>query len=260
MSDPRSIGRLELPVIVVLIGILAAACDGGVMADELVTEKRAVEGFSGVLITGRGSVSIAHGEAESLVIEASRETLDKITSEVVDGVLEIRETSAGWGLRGPIRMTLTYTTLESLSLSGSADVHTGQIAAETFDLSISGSSEVDVDGFAVDGLTVIVTGSGDLAVEALAAESIDVQVRGSGDIEARGTVVDQSVVVRGSGNVDTAALESRNAVARVSGSGNVELWVTDRLEAVITGSGDISYTGDAILTHDISGSGRLRRK
>jgi hypothetical protein len=233
---------------------------GEAMGAELVTETRDVGAFSGVHIAGRGKVAIARGEKPSLQIEATQETLDRITSEVENGVLVIRETQAGWGVRGTIRMSLTYVNLESLALSGSADVRTDRISAPEFELSISGSSDVNVEGLAVEKLSVEVRGSGDLEIEDLEGESVEVQVSGSGDVSARGTAPDQSVTVRGSGSVDTFALESRSTQARVSGSGNVELWVTETLDVTISGSGDISYRGDAKVTHDISGSGRLRRK
>lgn len=253
------IPKLTLPVIAACYLILSV-WGGEVMAEDLVAETRDVGEFSGVHIAGRGKVVIARGARPSLLIEASQETLDRITSEVEDGVLVIRETGAGWGVRGPIRMTLTYVNLESLALSGSADVRTDRLSAREFELSISGSSDVDVEGLEVEELTVEVRGSGDLGIEELEAESVEVQVSGSGDVSARGTVQAQSVTVRGSGSVDTFALESRSTEARVSGSGNVELWVTGTLDATISGSGDINYRGDAEVTHDISGSGRLRRK
>jgi len=229
-------------------------------AESLVSESREVSGFHGVSIAGAGRVDISRGAREGLVIEAPAETLEKIVTEVSDGILRISKKQGSWNLRGPIRIEINYLALDQLELSGSADVRTDWITAEQFDIGIRGSSDVDVAGFELAALTVRVSGSGDLDVQELTAGSLQVTVSGSGDVTLRGAVDEATISVRGSGNVETQDLQSRQAEAVVSGSGNVKLWATESLTATISGSGDISIWGDPEVQSRISGSGRIRAR
>jgi len=240
-------------VVFVAAGVTATAA-----GDEMVTESRDVSGFRGVEIAGSGRVNISRGASEGLTIEASQETLDRIITEVEDGVLKIYHRKGTWNVRGPIKISLKYIELSSLNLSGSADVGTDWIVAERFDLAIRGSSDVEVAGFELDELSVTVSGSGDLAVNELSGKTVEVRVSGSGDVTARGAVQNLSVTVRGSGNVELLELESQIASARVTGSGDVDIWTTGELDATISGSGDITFRGQPEITKRISGSGRLR--
>jgi carbon monoxide dehydrogenase subunit G len=244
--------------LIALLAILLAFVPQEDVMAETVTEERNVSGFHALSIAGPGRVVIHRGAREKLVVEASEEELARLVTEVVDGVLRIHRRSGNWRFHGPIRIDLTYVVLDGLDLSGSADVETDGITALSFQVNISGSSNVTVAGFELESLVVGVSGSGDLEVRELAAENLEVTVSGSGDVEARGTVDVASISVRGSGSVALEALQSRDARVTVSGSGNVQVWATERLEATINGSGDVSYRGEPrVVESDVSGSGRL---
>jgi hypothetical protein len=249
---PRPALRVRLPLLA-LVSVVA----GNTMAASSVLQERPVAGFHAVWIAIPGAVEVRRGDAERLVLEAPPETLARIVTEVEDEVLHIRVRDPGWRLARPIRLRLTYLALDALDLSGSADVTTDQLAGETVRLSISGSSSVDVAGAEAEAVTVNVSGSGDLEIAEVATGALSIEVSGSGDVTANGRAQRQTVEVSGSGTVDTRNVLSQQADVDVGGSGNVRLWVTERLRAGISGSGDVAYRGEPEVVSEISGSGRL---
>jgi len=229
-------------------------------AADLETQSRQVSGFHELQASISGDIRLRRGETETLVIEARPDTLERLVTEVDDGVLRIRQAAGSnwWRNSGPIRIDITYQHLDALEMNGSADVTTDALRSERFRVGISGSSNVRVPQLQVQTLDVRVQGSGDLDVASLDAGTVDLDVSGSGDVRLAGRASRQVISVRGSGRIDNDRLESADAEVSVSGSGNVSIWVMDRLEARISGSGDIRYRGDAQVESRITGSGELK--
>ena len=228
-------------------------------AAERIWEDREVEGFHALSASTSGDFRLEKGEVESLSIQARPETLERLKTEVIAGELRISlEDGLWWRNTGAIDVLITYRQLDSLRLSGSAEVKTDALAGSTFEVNITGSADVEVPDMAVDVLQVSVSGSGDLTVEQLRAEEVQIEVRGSGDITLAGVTDQQTVKVYGSGTVDNEALQSVATNAVVSGSGDTIVWASGRLVARISGSGDIRYRGDPELDSKVTGSGEIR--
>jgi len=106
-----------------------------------------------------------------------------------------------------------------------------------------------------------ISGSADTSVRRLDAERFEVHVSGSADVRAEGQVEYLEASVSGSGNLNLKKLEAQEAVVRVSGSGDVDVTVVRRIDAKVSGSGDITYRGDPKqLSTSVSGSGSIRRR
>jgi hypothetical protein len=66
------------------------------------------------------------------------------------------------------------------------------------------------------------------------------------------------VTVSGSGEYAGSDLATQQTEVEVSGSGNAKVNVTDSLTATVTGSGNVTYTGNpAQVQQDSSGSGDI---
>ena len=244
-----------------LLSLLTMALGCSAEADELVEETRSVADFHGIHAGISGRITLIRGAEEGLTIEARPETLEWIVTEVEDGILRIRQDAGGsWRNSGPIRIHITYRSLDDLQMSGSADLVSDALTGDAFSIRISGSSNVAIPALTVEELEVMVSGSGDLDVEALEATRSEVVVSGSGDVQIAGRSERLTVKVRGSGNVDTGDLAAADAEVTVSGSGDVDVWAEDNLDVRISGSGDVSYRGEPALSSRISGSGDLDRQ
>lgn len=89
--------------------------------------------------------------------------------------------------------------------------------------------------------------------------SIDLLINGSGNIDfEQGTAPKATLIVTGSGNVNALGLSAKEVAATINGSGNTRVTTTEKLDAAITGSGNIYYKGSpATVNTTIAGSGKV---
>lgn len=74
--------------------------------------------------------------------------------------------------------------------------------------------------------------------------NLSVEVSGSGGVKAAGIITQSKIQVSGSGTVNAEELISSKSKASVSGLGTVRIHVTEELDAKVSGSGNIYYTGN----------------
>lgn len=139
---------------------------------------------------------------------------------------------------------------------------TTQVASGTLTIGTTGSfttrSPMSVD-VTVPALTAVqLSGSGMMSVTGVKAAHLTVTLPGSGILRASGTVTRLDVALSGSGEALFAPLIAGHVRATVSGSGLIRVTATASLDAVITGSGAITYSGNpAHVATKITGSGAV---
>jgi Putative auto-transporter adhesin, head GIN domain len=227
------------PVAAVIAVLLLAAAAGCGVGDPgaPTSETRTVDGATAVDLRSSGTVTVTIGDEPELVITAGENVIDRLTSDVVDGVLVLGTSGPGFGTLGPVTYDLTIPTLEAVTVSGSGDVTVGRVATGSLALDISGSGEI--------------------TAETIAAESIDAVISGSGTIGLAGKSARQDVEISGSGRHEAADLVSADVDVLVSGSGSADVTATDSLTVTVSGSGSVTYGGDPSVTSRISGSGSV---
>lgn len=87
-------------------------------------------------------------------------------------------------------------------------------------------------------------GSGDARVLGLDGGQLRIDLVGSGDLRATGRVDRVEAVLSGSGKLDLGELEARQAALDLTGSGDAVVRATESMEAIVSGSGDLSVRGD----------------
>jgi phage-related protein len=166
-------------------------------------------------------VIIEQNGTEALTIEAEDNLLPKLISEVVDGTLRLGEKS---------KLTIHLT------------------KPVTYRVSMK-----DISG-------LMISGSGTVTAATITAPSLAVDLSGSGKITVGGTVDQQEVAISGSGEYQAKDLQTKIASVEISGSGNGAVTVSDRLDAQLSGSGQLTYFGNPPqVTQDVSGSGRVTK-
>jgi Putative auto-transporter adhesin, head GIN domain len=198
------------------------------------TAQRRIQEVTGVRLQTSGTLSITGGERTSLSVTAGGHVIDRLTSEVHDGVLVL-------GLDGHV---------EHLG-----SVHYSLVVPSLDSLEVDGSREVTALAVAADTMTITLDGSGDITASDVDVTRLDVTLAGSGTVQAAGNADRQSVRVEGSGAYDGTRLGSQHAQVTVAGSGDVRVHATGSLDAVVSGSDDVTYTGDPTVTRRIDGSG-----
>lgn len=207
------------------LALMTAGCTISVRYEDgsgvVVEEERSLSRFTRVSFEGIGKLIITQGDAESLTIEAEDNIVPHIDTVVRGQTLQIAFDTERWQniIRPtePIRLYLTVTDLQALSLSG----------------------------------------LGDVEVQDIEGERIDITLSGAGSISLSGTVQEQDVNVSGAGSYDASDLMSGVADINLSGAGSATVWVTESLDVNITGLGSVSYYGDPVVEQSISGLGNV---
>ncbi len=182
------------------------------------TQARDAAAFNSVELAGSNNVLIRVGEKRSVVVRADDNLLDRVTTEVQSGKLVIANTPGSFTTKSPMSVEVNVPTLNALTL----------------------------------------TGSGNIVVNGIETESLKVTLPGSGTLTGSGTATRLDVTVSGSGTVQFTQLVANDAQAVVSGSGTIFITATTTLDASVSGSGAILYTGNPQdVTKSVTGTGAI---
>jgi hypothetical protein len=210
------------------------------------TQNRNVGSFRGVSLSGSYDVYITQGATESVKVQAPRDVIDRIITDVEGGVLRIYSKNDGfsWGnWFSSTKKVVIYVTVKdvnSISVAGSGDIFFK-------------------DGITTNSLKLRVAGSGDILGK-VSVKTLDSGVTGSGDIKVSGTADNSIVSVAGSGDFTAPSLTTSNTTVRVVGSGDARVNASSTISASVAGSGDIHYSGTArVVNSSTSGSGDISR-
>ena len=214
-------GRWRSIFVLIATVAMLTACSVTTGSGNVVSESRTVSGFTKIDLSGAGDVIIEQNGTEALTIEAEDNLIPKLTSEVVNGTLRLGEKS-----------NLTIHLIKPV----------------TYRVSMK-----DVSG-------LMISGSGTVTASTITAPSLAVDLSGSGKITVGGTVEQQDLKISGSGEYLAKDLQTKVASAEISGSGNATVTVSDKLDAQLSGSGQLTYYGNPPqVTREVSGSGRVTK-
>lgn len=205
------------------------------------SEKRNVDNFSAVSMGIAGDLYITQGSNKSLEIKGDPDDLEDIVTEVKNSTLVIRYKNRGWNIRRDrVSIYLTTPEISKISLGGSGKIMSeNSISSDRLDISVSGSGKMILEVEA-DEIEASISGSGNMTLTG-DADMVDLTISGSGSLDAEEMMVDRYQI-------------------NISGSGKSRIKVGDELEARISGSGSVYYTGDPDkVISNVSGSGRVRK-
>ena len=231
---------MRLIPLIALPAVALVALSGCAFAPRgpVVSEDRDIDAATSVVLDTSGDLTISEGEP-ALIIHAPAAVLDRLTSSVKNGVLELAATPGTPGiLLGRISYELTLPSLEGLEVNGSGDI------------------DSDVPG---DNLRIEINGSGDLDIDDIDASSVVVDISGSGDVELSGRADEFRLSIDGSADVRADELDTDAVSVDLDGSGDIEVAASRTLDVSISGSGSVRYAGSPDVTQEISGSGEVAR-
>jgi hypothetical protein len=216
-------------VILIILSLATFACSAVTVnfgpsqtiqgSGEIVSETRNVSGFTALSLQGSADVDVTFGDAEAVVVEADDNILPLIQTNVQNGQLVIStKNNTNYQSAYPARVLVTMKSLDGLRLNG----------------------------------------SGSINVSDLNGDSLQITLPGSGNITVQGTANSVNITLSGSGIVNCAELKAKSATAKISGSGNIDVYASSSLDARVSGSGVIKYSGNPVnVTKSVSGSGTI---
>lgn len=235
--------KIITAIAVVVIAVTAHAQK--VIADAN-AEKRNVSGYHAVEVSDGIDLYLSPGD-ESVAVSASETKYrDKISTEVVDGVLKIRYgyNKNPWiqiqtGNRR-LRAYVSFKQLDRVQGSGGSDVYVeGSITASTLKLNMSGGSDfhgrVEVTDLRVDA-----SGGSDIHISGHATR-VDIDASGGSDFKGYEIVT------------DICTLDA-------SGGSDINITVNKEINADASGGSDVYYKGDGVIRQiRSSGSSTIKK-
>jgi hypothetical protein len=210
---------------------------------DVVKESRDARDFTGVTSSISGDVELRQSATFKVTVEGQKNILDVLETEVKDGKLKI-QFKKGYSVRHQkqLKIYIEAPNFDYLGMAGSGNVRAdGTLKGSKLDIALSGSGNFDLEQIQYGDLKVGIAGAGNVNVGG-SAEKAELAISGSGDLKAKD-------------------LKVQSARCRISGSGNMSCFVAQELDASISGSGDVRYTGSpASVKKRVSGSGSVEAR
>lgn len=187
--------------------------------------KRNVSDFSGIKVSSGIDLYLTMGSTEEVVVEADDDIIDKIITEVEDGVLKIYvKDNIFWKWRSERKVHVTVKELNKLHCSAGSDVES-ENTIESEELSVKASSGSDVKLNVKTGKLFLDTSSGSDAKISGTSEVFNLEASSGSDIHA-------------------SELKTKVCHVSVSSGSDASIYVTDELVAKASSGGDIRYSGN----------------
>ncbi len=164
-----------------LPGCKVSGKDRVVGSGKVITEKRVVQAFEAVELSGGFRVDISVGDAPSLTITTDDNILPFIETNVEDGELSVRITKK---VRPSDANDLKITTpsLTKFTCRGAAKATIKGVTGTSFVVQVEGTGAMNATG-SVDTLTLDVDGTGHIDALELEAKSVHVTLNGTGTVD-----------------------------------------------------------------------------
>lgn len=234
--------KLILLFTCISIAFLASSCDQVTGTGPVITSTRNVDHFKAIESTMSSNTLISIGTLYSVKIEAQKNIIDLIETDVEGDRLVIK-------------------TKKGINVSTDKAIIIRITMPEVTGIDVTGSGSVKIlNSITNKSLHLDVSGSGDIETAAITAEQLEATITGSGNIKlASGTCKESRLSMTGTGDAAFGNLKTKVMNAELTGSGNADVNVSDFLKVSITGSGDVNYTGNAQVSAEVTGSGGLHK-
>ncbi|HVW97095.1 MAG TPA: head GIN domain-containing protein [Mucilaginibacter sp.] len=241
----KSIAKLLTAVLLVTVaGSVSAKTAANVHSSSFDIVDRHLSGFNAVNVAGPFDVFITQGSTESVKVEAPADVIDRVLTEVNNGVLKVYSKhdrfnwGNWWGNHKKIAVYVVAKDLNAVNISGSGDV--------SFK-----------NGLTTNSLKLRISGSGDMTGK-INVKSLESSISGSGDMSLNGHADNSTVSLVGSGDYTARGLTTSSTAIRLTGSGDAYVNASDRIDAALHGSGDIHCSGNPKnVSKSTSGSGDI---
>ena len=182
------------------------------------TQARSVPSFTGVDLAGENNVIVHVGASQSVIVHADSNLLGRVTTQVRSGHLVIGTTPGNLNAKTQMFVSVSVPSLDALTLPG----------------------------------------DGNITATGVNSRSLTVALPGSGTIRAAGTTARLDATVGGAGTALLNQLIAHDAKAALTGDGSILLTATHRLNANVSGTGTILYSGNPPhVTTTVTGSGTI---
>lgn len=209
---------------------------------EITAQQRSLGDFSRVSAEGALNLELVSGPQHRVVVEVD-ENLQQYVELNVDGDrLKVR-TKKGYTLRPSKRLLvrLTSPVFRKIELAGAGNITSNGRLLQNESLALS------------------VSGAGDIRL-AVQTPEIKVNVAGSGNVKLEGRTRNFDLAISGAGKAWCYDLLAENTTVKIAGAGNAEVFASLKLDARVSGAGNVTYKGNAAsVTQKVSGAASIKK-
>jgi hypothetical protein len=201
------------------------------------TEARAIGSFESIRLAGAIDIKFKIGPKPSVTVTIDDNLQSNVTATVVGNELVINDVHNFSTKLKPV-VEVTAPSLAGIALAGAGDI--------------------DIDALQGKALSASMTGAGDVRIGKAQLEVLQVELGGAGDFSAMGTAGTVTLTLNGAGNINTKKLQAKNVQASVSGVGTATVTATVKIDADVSGVGDIVVYGKpSQVSKSVSGMGTV---
>jgi len=228
--------NLKYFIVLIFFPLFFSACN--LSSGKIITEKREVDAFSELDISGMVDVEYKIAEDYFIEVESGKNVLENITTEVIDGVLEIN--TLRWLSNIDDAKVFVYSPMPVKKIT----------TREYADLNIG-------DDFIEDSLEIFIVGQGNIKIDHLKVNDLDINSVAGGVVSLAGE--GETCFVKSSVNTEVNLadfvcneMQFENSAELIS-----KINVKDKLVANIMFSGDLEYIGEPITDFHFWGLNQL---
>jgi hypothetical protein len=221
-----------------LLCTFAANAQEKITITDRLAEKRVVDNFSTIAVSGGIQLFLTQDDKEDVVVSAKdEESRNRIMTKVVGNRLEIYFDSKTW-IRMPdlrLKAYVSFKKLTEITGSGSSSVIiTGLLKASDLDIQMSGASNL--------------TGKIDVA------NSLTLAVKGSSRVTLNGKTSIAHIEASGASAIKAFDVAIDKCDAKASGASDINITVNKELNVEASGASSVKYKGDGVIK-DIKSNG-----
>ncbi|MBS1603213.1 MAG: DUF2807 domain-containing protein [Bacteroidetes bacterium] len=206
------------------------------------TEDRSVSDFKNVEVSGAAKVLVSQSDHSSVRLEGDENLLSYMeVSQEGDRVI-VRE-KHGFHLvpTNDIKVYVSTKVFNQIKGSGAVDIIGQSKITNPEDLALS------------------VSGAGDIKMD-VDAPRLSADVSGSGSVDLKGQTKDVDLDLTGAGHAHCYELLAENTKVDISGAGDAEVFASVKLDATVSGAGNVNYKGNATTVNQhVSGAGSVHK-
>ena len=209
--------------------------------------------FKSIYVNSNYTVYLKQTNKQEVTVEALTEIFTLTDIKVENGVLMINvdrkpdnPNKSIWAkiddikLNPTMKLYVSVKNINELMINGGGKIISeNSIAATVLTLAVNGNGSMDLD---------------------LKGDIIKAEVTGSGSLSLRGYATSIEGLVSGPGSINAFNCPMESAKIRVSGAGLCEVNITNNIDALVLGNGQIKHKGNTkTATKKVYGSGTIDR-
>lgn len=236
----KRINPIIISILLLFQALFISSCIESVTGEgPVVSTERTTDDFSSIALNLGAKVKVSKGAENRVTIIAQKNLADRVITRV-DGKTLVITSKGTLVSEQPLQIEVQMRSMENFEINGSGEVEFEEkIVADYVDFAVTGSGRLTAD---------------------LNVRKVSTVVTGSGTVDLSGETPDLHGEVLGSGTINASSLTAGHATFKLAGSGEAFTTVNDLLEANVTGSGVIYYSGDPEVKMSVSGSGKVIRR